>query len=203
MSCNGWINIYLCRTKLQCWCDACHKKGWKHIKDKPDSAWNLGLRSKCLSKYFPSNASTTTLSYFWMSLFLPSFPLTSPSLPPLSWAHTSFVRKRWRRNKGGGKMGHITLLKAVYFASLSLAHSPSFFISIFLCLPDFFLPLSSFSLLFPLFSQVSVLRFMSPRFLSSLPSCVCSGSHVASTERGRVRQRERESARAHEGEMTL
>lgn len=54
----------------------------------------------------------------------------------------------------------------------------------------FFLPLP---LLFTPF--LSVLRLVSLHFLSLLPSCVCSGSHVGFTERGRVRHRDGETER--------
>lgn len=80
---------------------------------------------------------------FSFPLFLSSSHL---SLPPFSWAHTSFVWRRWRRNKRGGELGHITVLKVVYFPSFSPARSPFFF-----CLPGFFHHFAYFSLLFPHF----------------------------------------------------
>lgn len=67
-----------------------------------------------------------------------SSPLTSPTL--LSPGPTQPLR--WR-NKGAGKLGHITLLKAVYFASLSLA------------LPSFFSTLPPFHFLFPTLTPIS------------------------------------------------
>ena len=126
-----------------------------------------------------------------MSPFLPSLPLTSPSLLSPGPTHPP-----WGRYKGGGKLGHITLLKAVYFASLSLALSPSFLsLSFFSVSAELLFLLSRSSPYILPHSSMYCVSCLYTCLLSSLPFCDCSGSHVGMTERGKVRQSEREGGR--------
>lgn len=105
---------------------------WKHVKDE------IRGSGRSLPRNASSSSTTTQGCYFWMCLFLPSLPLTSPSLLSPGPTHPSYGGDEGGIKEGRGGLGHITLLKVLYFVFLHPAPSFLFLhLSLFLCLPAF------------------------------------------------------------------
>lgn len=127
--------------------------------------------------FFPSNAVYNNTGAIFGCAF--SFPLfLSPLSPSLlsSLLGPHILRMEEMRGIKKGKVGHITPLKAVYFA-LSFSLHPFFprflCLSIFLCLPSFF-PRSFpyFSLLFHISTLLNLARLRTSYISGCLPSAL-------------------------------
>lgn len=125
-------------------CIGHHRKCGYAIKKKTD----FSLKSVVLNIFKLVDNNNTVLV---LDLLFPTMSSSRLYLPCLSQAHTSFIWRRWWRTKGGGKLDHTTLLKAVYFTPLSCTPSIFSLFCHFFCMPCFFLSSPCFQILFPLF----------------------------------------------------